>query len=112
MRYLVLVALVAGCAAPRATLARPIDPLAPYAMAVEEAVERYDREVQLAVSRHAAPEDRYSELLDASLEAHGVSRQAFDALARTQPSFYFTQQALYALRLHRLAEIARISSNP
>jgi hypothetical protein len=112
MRHLVLIVLVAGCAVPRATVTRPIDPLAPYAIAVEEAVDRYDQEVQVAVSRHAAPAEPYSMLLDESLEAHGLSRQAFDALAETQPRFYFTQQALYALRLQRLGEIARIATNP
>lgn len=99
--------LVVGCAASvRPAVAHvPSAPLALYAEALEESVDRYEVE-----ARGAASPERFDDLLDASLRQRGLNLEGLRALAREHPRFFFTQQALYATRLERLG--ARVSSGP
>ncbi|MFO0681132.1 MAG: hypothetical protein U0234_03730 [Sandaracinus sp.] len=97
---LVSCALVAACAhtAPPPRVQR--DPYDAYASAVEESVWLYERESDQAVrGMHPLASGRYEQLLRDCLAERGLTLDQFRALGRTAPRFYFTQQALYALRL-------------
>ncbi len=92
-------ALVTGCAhsAPPHVQRDPYDA---YASAVEESVWLYERESDRAVrGMHPLASGRYEQLLRECLAERGLTLAQFRALGRTAPRFYFTQQALYALRL-------------
>lgn len=95
--------LVVGCAATAqphvAHAPSEAEPLALYAQALEESVDRYEVEARSGASS-AAPA-RFDDLLDVSLRQRGLSIEGLRALAREQPRFFFTQQALYATRLER-----------
>ncbi len=98
---LIVSLVLVACAQPASTLpSAHRDPLDAYASAVEESVSRYEIEAELAArsNRPLAP-GRYEALLRSALASRGLTLDELRALARSQPRFYFTQQALYALRL-------------
>lgn len=93
--------LAASCARPAPTMpTAQRDPFDAYASAVEESVWRFEIESDRAVrGSHPLPVGRYEQILRATLRSRGLTLEQFRALGRTAPRFYFTQQALYALRL-------------
>src|SRR5688500_14831355 len=106
---IVLALGLAGCAGAPLHVSSP--PPALYADAMAEAVGGYELEVQaVARGQQTAPRHgwraRYDERIEAALRARGLTPEGLGALARREPRFYFTQQALFAERLRRANELA------